>query len=679
MGYLVAFVAAIIVCYALMFVSYRLLWDEDRENSEGLQTWGGRLGVAALFLPRTLWAGIPFLFFILIAASIPIPYPFNLILAGPAVLFLLSLIMTFGMLSLFISIAGLYLFLVTTASLVSLAGNGAGWAPTFSAPYHGEVGWAEISLVAAVLWLLVGVPDQAFKIGLNKGEARQARRVIVKLITAASCVLTGVYLFMLHFSGGPLHKVHRGPLLTGIVFAVVLLAPAYQSVVTAFWRHGIIGIPEALIDYWGDTGAKVRAAFARPTSPGRWVLVDPEAMFWNESLTGEVKACFETMPSEPPPKAPAKPVKRLLNMAAEITMDKLFPGPNTQAHQKLYAVLDGQTAQYKQSVEANLQDILTADARRITANRLTQQSTETIRHVEAGEQSVNDAFRMAARALGTAIANGYAKKLALEAANDDSDFDIYMAKAKVAALIMVPGVVNEVENAADQIVKDWFSSLHAKIKSLNEDRRAAYDDVRQQAKDPQEIDVIVPVSRIEMTTKVRNGFKMPLPKRDRHVLSDKDGNYPVGKLGSWEIKVLDIELGRDNTVAWYRNPSAASKDAVQVPWREDEKKKWKPMQPNFIFFSTKADGAMTASIVDPHGHHLPDSLGKLRGLADFAEEYGNRFMRVESISMNEKGDLGSETKGTLRMLDLTDPETRQAVRESQSAADAYRTAGQEYQ
>lgn len=75
--------------------------------------------------------------------------------------------------------------------------------------------------------------------------------------------------FYAAFQRGPLSKVGRGPLVTGIVFAVVLVAPAYRLLANAFWRHGIIRIisPGPLKDYWGDTGAKVRAAFAQPTEP----------------------------------------------------------------------------------------------------------------------------------------------------------------------------------------------------------------------------------------------------------------------------------------------------------------------------------------------------------------------------------------------------------------------------
>lgn len=102
------------------------------------------------------------------------------------------------------------------------------------------------------------------------------------------------------------------------------------------------------------------------------------------------------------------------------------------------------------------------------------------------------------------------------------------------------------------------------------------------------------------------------------------------------------------------------------------------MQPDFVFFGRKADGQIAPVIVDPHGHHLNDALDKLRALANFAEEFGERFLRIEAVSKNEKGDLGTGLKGKLVMLDLLDKAVRASVRKSESAAAAYRDAGIEY-
>ena len=71
---------------------------------------------------------------------------------------------------------------------------------------------------------------------------------------------------------------------------------------------------------------------------------------------------------------------------------------------------------------------------------------------------------------------------------------------------------------------------------------------------------------------------------------------------------------------------------------------------------------MRANIVDPHGSWLSDALPKLRGLARFAEVYGESFHRIESISRID---------GQLRVLDLTLPEVRKVVLDAIDADSAY--------
>ena len=84
-----------------------------------------------------------------------------------------------------------------------------------------------------------------------------------------------------------------------------------------------------------------------------------------------------------------------------------------------------------------------------------------------------------------------------------------------------------------------------------------------------------------------------------------------------------------------------------------------------MFFHETAGGQIVADIVDPHGHHLSDALPKLRGLADFAEQHSSDVRRIESIA---------ETDGALRVLDLTKPAVRDAVRGAQDAKALYEAA-----
>jgi type III restriction enzyme len=423
------------------------------------------------------------------------------------------------------------------------------------------------------------------------------------------------------------------------------------------------------------TGAKEETEGPPPPSAGR-VLIEPATMLRNEAVPDEVMVAFSSLPTKSVPRAPMKPVKRLLKMAAELALDELLPSPTSDACEELYRVLDGQTTQHKKEVEARVQTILEADIRRITANRLSGAANESSRSLPADQRTVNSAFHSAARTFGPAVANGYVKWIAESAEVDETDLDLSEAKALVAALSMQPAVVARFESAADEVVTDWFSLLHAQIKTLNDERQAAYEDLKRRSKEPQDTDLVVPSSRIEMTYELRGEEKVPLPVRTLHLLSDAEGNFPVGKLGTWEREVLDTELARTNLMGWYRNPSSASRDAIQIPWTDGDR--WRSMQPDFLFFSKKADGSVGAALIDPHSHHLSDALSKLKALAEYGEEFADRFIRIEAISKDKRGELSPKESGTLRSLDMTDSQVRDIVRQSASAAEAYRQASQKY-
>ncbi|MCY3678949.1 MAG: hypothetical protein OXH66_15400 [Gemmatimonadetes bacterium] len=74
---------------------------------------------------------------------------------------------------------------------------------------------------------------------------------------------------------------------------------------------------------------------------------------------------------------------------------------------------------------------------------------------------------------------------------------------------------------------------------------------------------------------------------------------------------------------------------------------------------------MNVSIVDPHGPHLADALPKLRGLAEFAEEHGESFHRIESVARMPGG--------VLRVLDLMEPSVREAVAKAHDAESLYQS------
>ena len=127
-----------------------------------------------------------------------------------------------------------------------------------------------------------------------------------------------------------------------------------------------------------------------------------------------------------------------------------------------------------------------------------------------------------------------------------------------------------------------------------------------------------------------------------------------------EIDVLDREL--PHSTAWYRNPGRAADDALAIAY-VDGKGAWRRLFPALIFFAD-VGGSIRPSIVDPHGFHLADALPKLRGLARFAVDHGAAFHRIEAVA---------KVDDTLRVLDLTQQNVRDAIAAASDAEALYRS------
>ena len=129
--------------------------------------------------------------------------------------------------------------------------------------------------VLVAIWMLVGVPSQAHKLGLEKDG--HAQKTLVQVVTAGVCVFTGIYFYSEHLDGGALRDVPTGVLVAGIVFTAALVAPTCSSLERAIWQRGIAGVlstfsPKALRESWRKLAAEVLDALQLPVqqegSPG---------------------------------------------------------------------------------------------------------------------------------------------------------------------------------------------------------------------------------------------------------------------------------------------------------------------------------------------------------------------------------------------------------------------------
>lgn len=387
---------------------------------------------------------------------------------------------------------------------------------------------------------------------------------------------------------------------------------------------------------------------------GRRVLIGPVDMTVNEQISDEVWEAFDQLPSETLPRKTSRATSRLTGLAAELAFDGILPGATSKAYAELLGVLDGVAARYSDTLEKARQDLATVEGETMVASIKTGLISGTIGFTEAAdERAVEAEYRAAGRVLGRELAKQYAERV--DARVDDEHDGFYTAHLHVAATARIPGVEDELERAALALSNEWLRIYRAPIMSLPDHRRAQYAELVAMAGTPQTIPILRPKVRTESSVDTEGN---PVATRPLHLMSDAEGNFPIGSLGSWEAEVLDREL--PYAIAWYRNPPR-SDDALSIAYK-DGKDAWRRLFPDLIFFNEIA-GTIRPSIVDPHWHDLPDALHKLRGLARYAVEHAADFHRIEAVS---------KIDDVLRVLDLTQQPVRDAIDNAMSAAELYR-------
>lgn len=391
---------------------------------------------------------------------------------------------------------------------------------------------------------------------------------------------------------------------------------------------------------------------------GRRVLIEPREFAPNGALLDAVWNAFDSLTSETLPRSGARPTRRLLAFAQELSRDGLMKNARKTAIAELLSVLDGFVARYAKEIEQVSKGILTVEGETIVAkvdggDRAITQFLEL-----ADDRVVESEYRIAKQVFTPDLARDFAERIAKSVDDDDGLLDAHL---KVAALAKVEGVREALDDEADKIFDKLFVKHRVEIKGLSDLRRTRYSEIIATSTMPEPIEIRRPELRME-GTKLDDGSSAPT--RPLHLLSDEHGDFPIGGLNDWETRVLDTELARPDVLAWYRNPSRGSEDSLAIAY-EDEHGNWRRLCPDFIFFHGD-ENDVRVSIVDPHGFHLADALPKLQWLALYAaSDRGTTFHRIEAVA---------EVRGKpkqLRVLDLKDANVRQAVDDATNAEALY--------
>jgi hypothetical protein len=383
---------------------------------------------------------------------------------------------------------------------------------------------------------------------------------------------------------------------------------------------------------------------------GATVVRAPMVFERNALIDPAVFAYIDALPSIPTPDRTASPLRRARTLSRLLADDAggapLLADAGAELTKRLDHRLDGLAAEHAAEVEENVRDLLTTAVARTRITTVGEDLGEGPVVVEVATHG-RDVARDAQRIIDS-IREGvgkawFAHRLAKEPGADRDE-----VRVRCAALLWVESVRSIIDATATDWVREQLDRFRVQILNTVGAVRDVYTRVQEQTTVPETVTVQLRQNE-RAATKDRNGDD--LRRYGSHVFADADGMYPAD-LNDWERTVVASELARDGFVAWYRNPGTATPASLRIAYQSDAAG-WASVQPDFIVVSERSDGRLGASIVDPHGDYLADARAKVQALAAFAERFGDRFVRIESVAKVEDGSL--------RVLDLADPAVRAEV------------------
>lgn len=398
--------------------------------------------------------------------------------------------------------------------------------------------------------------------------------------------------------------------------------------------------------------------------PGRRVLINPVELKPNPSIPEPVWDKLLSLPSQSLPKRHARPVKRLTSLAHELAVEGLLEDAGKAAHAEMHKVLDGARARYKAEIETARKSVLTVEGKSLKADLKGGGMSFDDFLEEADYAVIEDAYRRAGRAISPDLATSYSDYLARnEGDAHDMEAALIDAHVTIGALGLVPGIRETLEAEAEKLANQWLTRFRVDIKNLSDERQDVYRQIREMSANPMDVDLARPTSWMQPTTiREANGSETPLPSFERHMLCDEHGMFPED-FNSWEGEVVKSELARAGAVAWYRNPSRASQDSLGIIYEDGGEPRI--VRPDFVFFVQQDDGTVAADIVDPHGIQFGDAMPKLKGLAQYAERFGDQYRRIEAVAK-----IGDK----FRVLDLKEAATRASVSTATTIKALYESA-----
>jgi type III restriction enzyme len=391
-------------------------------------------------------------------------------------------------------------------------------------------------------------------------------------------------------------------------------------------------------------------------------LINPVEMKPNPAVSAAIWERFVSLPSQTRPQLGAKPPKRLTALAHELAHDALLPGAGQKAHAAMHKALDEFIGSSWYVFQAKRESVKTVEGRTIVLHVKEGKTESRGFQAQADGVVIDDAYRRTARIISPDIARTYTEHRARQRPEAEHDLENALIEARedIGALGLMDNLDFYIDTEAKKLTDVWLERYRAPIKQLPDDRQQVYREIWALSREPQDIDLALPVSRWEATAaREKDGSEAKLPMYESHLVCDSEGRYP-GELNRWEKGVLEAEMARNGFRFWYRNPGRPTQDSLGIAYVDGQETRI--LRPDFLFFAEEGDGRIVVDILDPHSVDWADALAKLQGLARYAATHADVYRRVEAVA---------EVKGKLRALDLTRVDIRNAVEDAPGARALY--------
>lgn len=368
------------------------------------------------------------------------------------------------------------------------------------------------------------------------------------------------------------------------------------------------------------------------------------------------------------------PLKTMRKIALELSRDGISVGGKNNNEIIDYEDLVGKFATkllsecsvYKEQIDSIIEDLENIQVGYTTVDNMTGETINKKIDAQADSPSIESYISDASQAFAPDIVQQAVKKHMAESTSRKSRRDKRKSLLLVAAASQCTGVKESLNDFANKFIDMWLNGddFNREILRLGSEKSAKYRKFKEQSTTPREISVILEDSKEVEKSTIIDGEVVDYPvfKDFTHIYSTDNGDFPCN-LNRIERLIIDNELENGNAELFYRNPTSG-KSSFKVPYIKDGEEK--VFSPDFITFSYVGD-ELKASIVDPHGIFLEDSLDKLQGMAHYAQKYGKDFLEIRCFD-------GVENNGKILVIDLNDKDTQDHVLSCTTISEVYDTS-----